>query len=466
VVRNCGWSGWMRRNCRTIPVIGGGCILTRRRRRYAMLSRRSDGRARCSTTRKTGRLIDGHLRKKIAKKGEKVPVLIGSWNAEEEAKILATLDPIGMMAEIDRHALEALLGSVRFESSAIASLLESLAGEAAAQCLAHPEDLIEPPDQIERADELWAKWKPAPEQVWTAGLQRITCGDSSKEAVVAALWRSVKDRARLLWCDAPYGVAYGTKTAWMEKRGAQRKRAAIKNDTLDPNEIRSLFGASLKLASNYSNPGAAVYATVPSGSLLPYFIAGLEDGGFTFKHSLVWVKNSMVLGPADYSYRHETILYGWLPNGAHYFVSDRTQDSVLEIDRPQASPFHPTTKPIALVARMIMNSSRKGELVLDPYCGSGTALLACEQLGRIGCGIELEPRYVAVTLERLNALGLKPKLIATYDDLAIHRQRVFKGGTNEQEAARSWHVARSTSVGRSEYSYHTGSLGRGRGFET
>jgi hypothetical protein len=74
-----------------------------------------------------------------------------------------------MMAEIDRHALEALLGSVRFESSAIASLLESLAGEAAAQCLAHPEDLIEPSDQIERADELWAKWKPAPGQVWTAG---------------------------------------------------------------------------------------------------------------------------------------------------------------------------------------------------------------------------------------------------------------------------------------------------------
>jgi hypothetical protein len=368
---------------------------------------------------RTGHLIDGHLRKKIAKKGEKVPVLVGSWNAEEEAKILATLDPIGMMAQIDQRALEALLGSVRFESSAIASLLESLAGEAASQSLAHPEDLREPLDQIERADELWAKWKTGAGQLWAAGQHRIVCGDSSKEAVVEALWRRVKERARLLWCDAPYSIDYGGKTAWMEKRGAQRKRAAIKNDTLAPNELRSMFGASLKLASNYAHPGAAVYATVPSGSLLPYFIAGLEDGGFTFKHSLVWIKNSMVLGRGDYHYRHETILYGWLANGAHYFVADRTQDSVLEIDRPQASPFHPTTKPIALVARMIMNSSRKGELVLDPYCGSGTTLLACQQLGRIGFGIELDPRYVAVILERLHALGLKPKLIATDDHLTI-----------------------------------------------
>lgn len=162
--------------------------------------------------------------------------------------------------------------------------------------------------------------------------------------------------------------------------------------------------------------------SVPSGSMLPYFIAGLEDGGFTFKHSLAWIKNSMVLGRGDYHYRHETILYGWLPNGAHYFTSDRTQDSVFEIDRPQASPFHPTTKPIGLVARMIMNSSRKGELVFDPFCGSGTTLLACEQLGRIGFGVELDPRYVAVTLERLSALGLKPRLLNTVSHHESHKK--------------------------------------------
>jgi DNA modification methylase len=229
-------------------------------------------------------------------------------------------------------------------------------------------------------------------------------------------------RLRLVWTDAPYGVSYGRKTAWMAKRGAQRKRAPIENDSLPPPEIRKLLGSALKAATKYAEPGASLYVAVPSGSLLPHFIAGLEDGGFSFKHSLAWIKNSMVLGRGDYHYRHETILYGWLPNGAHYFTADRSQDSVFEIDRPQASPFHPTTKPIELVARMIMNSSQKRELVFDPFCGSGTTLLACEQLGRIGFAAELDPRYVAVTLERLSALGLKPKLIRTSTDSTVHKE--------------------------------------------
>jgi site-specific DNA-methyltransferase (adenine-specific) len=199
----------------------------------------------------------------------------------------------------------------------------------------------------------------------------------------------------------------------MQRHGAQRKRAPIENDSLPPLEIRKLFGTALRAATKYARPGASIYATVPSGSMLPQFIAGLEDGGFTFKHSLVWVKNSLVLGRGDYHYRHETVLFGWIENGSHFFTSDRSQDSVFEIDRPQASIFHATTKPIELVARMILNSSRKGDLIYDPFLGSGTTLLACEQLGRIGYGVELEPRYVAVALERLHALGLKPKLIST-----------------------------------------------------
>jgi DNA modification methylase len=178
----------------------------------------------------------------------------------------------------------------------------------------------------------------------------------------------------------------------------------------------------LRAATKHAEPGASIYATVASGSLLPFFIAGLEDGGFTFKHSLVWVNNSMVLGRGDYNYRHETILFGWIENGAHYFVPDRTQASVFEIDRPHASPFHPTCKPIELVARMIMNSSRKGDLVYDPFLGSGTTLLACEQLGRIGFGVELDPGNVAVALERLRALGLKPKLVHTSSHLIVRKK--------------------------------------------
>ena len=199
----------------------------------------------------------------------------------------------------------------------------------------------------------------------------------------------------------------------MAKHGAQRRRSAIDNDTLKPNEIRKLFGNALRLAVTYAAPGAVIYAAAPSGSMLPFFIAGFEDGGFTFKHSLVWRKNSSVLGLGDYHYRHELILYGWIENGSHYCVSDRKKSSVFDIDRPQSSPFHPTTKPLELIATLIMNSSRKTEVIYDPFCGSGTTLLASHQLGRIGFGVELNPGYVAVTLERLSMFGLKPKLLTT-----------------------------------------------------
>jgi len=115
---------------------------------------------------------------------------------------------------------------------------------------------------------------------------------------------------------------------------------------------------------------------------------------------LTWVKHHFVIGMADYHHRYEPILYGWLPDAAHYFTDDRTQDDVFEFDKPQTSEFHPTTKPVELVARMILNSSRGGEVVYDPFCGSGSTLLAAHQLGRIGYGVDISSEYLAVALER------------------------------------------------------------------
>jgi DNA modification methylase len=157
-------------------------------------------------------------------------------------------------------------------------------------------------------------------------------------------------------------------------------------------------------------PGAVIYATVPS-VFIKYFIQGLEDGGFGYRHCLIWIKQTFVLGRSDYHYQHEPILYGWLENGAHYFCDNRTQSSVLEIDRPMSSPDHPTCKPVALIARMVTNSSGPGELIYDPFSGSGSSLLAAHQLGRVGYGCEIDPGYVAVELERLSLLGLKPEVI-------------------------------------------------------
>jgi DNA modification methylase len=149
---------------------------------------------------------------------------------------------------------------------------------------------------------------------------------------------------------------------------------------------------------------------VPGGPLLPDFIAAFNQSGFSFKTSLVWVKNQFVLGRSDYQYRHEHILYGWIENGAHYFIDDRSQDSVFEVDKLHVSATHPTSKPVELLTRMISNSSRSGEIVYDPFAGGGTSIVAAHQLGRVGYGCEIDPCYLAVILERLSVLAIEPEL--------------------------------------------------------
>jgi DNA modification methylase len=329
---------------------------------------------------RTKRLIDGHLRKRVLRKGQKIPVLVGNWTEEQELKILLTLDPMASMASADKAALDQLLASVQFENSALDPLLQQL-GEIPFQPVLA--ELQEPADQLEHADELQKKWKTTAGQLWQAGLHRLICGDSTDSALLEQLWQGMDRPFQMIWTDPPWSVGYGEKTLWMERRGAQKRRTPIKNDSLKPNEIRKLFGDALRTAVVHAEPGASIYAAVPSGSLLPFFIGALEDGGFSFKDTLIWVKNVMVLGRGDYHHRHEAVLYGWREGAAHYFAPDRKQDSVFEIDRPPASPLHPTTKPVELVARMIRNSSRRGDLVFDPFCGSGTTILAGAQLGRV-----------------------------------------------------------------------------------
>ena len=180
--------------------------------------------------------------------------------------------------------------------------------------------------------------RPAP-----ARLPRLQGGN-----VLRRLWSDGRPPFRSIWTDPPYGVNYGEKTAWMHRRLAQKRRKPIENDDLGPEQIAALFSTALASALPYAQPGAALYATVPAGTLLPVFIAAMQRGGVSYRHSLVWVKQALVLGRADYHYRHEHILYGWIENGPHYFIDDRSQDSVFEIDRPIDSPLHPTTKPVEL----------------------------------------------------------------------------------------------------------------------
>ena len=143
--------------------------------------------------------------------------------------------------------------------------------------------------------------------------------------MTSRLWDNSGGRGlRLIWTDPPYGVSYADKTAWMNRHGAQTQRKPIQNDDPAPAQVEALFSAALKSAAAHAERGAAIYTSVPAGPLLPVFIAAMEQGGFGYRHCLVWVKQNFVLGRSDYHYRHEPILYGWREDGPHYFTADRT----------------------------------------------------------------------------------------------------------------------------------------------
>ncbi len=352
-------------------------------------------------------LIDGHARA-LTTPDALAPVLVVDLDEEEANLVLATLDPLAGMARADPQALEALLQKVRSGSAAVQALLENVAGPRLWSAL-YPTQTDEAEVTAERADELRAKWRTQLGQLWHIDRHRLVCGDARDEALIERLWVD-GGLCRMIWTDPPYGVSYGAKTDWVNQHGGGPGRRPVENDSLAPAELQKLFAAALALARKHTIPGAAIYATVPS-VFLKHFIQGLEDGGFAYRHCLVWLKQTFVLGRSDYHYRHEPILYGWLENGPHFFAGGRTQDSVFQIERPLVSVMHPTTKPVELIARMVVNSSQPGELIYDPFLGSGSTIVAAHQLGRIGYGCELDPAYLAVALERLSQHGLSPELV-------------------------------------------------------
>lgn len=236
---------------------------------------------------------------------------------------------------------------------------------------------------------------------------RLACGDSRDEGLVLRLLddgHGGTERVRMVWTDPPFGVVIvGGNHALSREERLELGGKTIQNDNLSHEDLASLLRGALGLAARMCLPGASWYVAAPSGELLGIFFDVLRELQ-VWRHSLVWLKNSLVLGRCDFHYRHETILYGWVPGGAHYWCGRRDLDSIHEFDRPSRSEDHPTMKPVALVAFHIECSSEQGWLVLDPFCGSGTTLVACQQTGRRGRGVELDPKYADVIRRRMTRL--------------------------------------------------------------
>lgn len=248
---------------------------------------------------------------------------------------------------------------------------------------------------------------------WILGRHRVRCGDSTSSADVTALMGGGSIVADLVVTDPPYGVAVASRIGTNTKGSAEARAEGgqqIANDNLDLDQLRTFLRGAFAQALRCTRPGASWYVFAPHGPIGLAFSETLTEID-VWRHSLVWVKDSLVIGRADYHYRHEPIYYGWTPGAGHRQVEDRTQTTVWEFPRPKRSEEHPTMKPVELVANAILNSSVQGETVLDLFLGSGTTLIACEQHGRTCCGMELSPNYVDVIIRRWQeATGQDAKL--------------------------------------------------------
>ena len=360
---------------------------------------------------RTGYLVDGHERvwQALQNGDAEVPYVEVDLAPEEEAYVLATLDPIGAMATASAEQLAELLKEVQSGEAGVQAMLAEMAKEAG--LYQEPKDAPEP--QVDRAEELRAKWGTERGQLWQVGRHRLMCGDSTNAEDVGRLMGDIK--SELVWTDPPYGVAVGDKNKMLNAIApSNRVEENLTGDTLDESGIVAMLSGAFDRAAEHCLAGAAWYVAAPPGPLHVLFGQVLKDRGI-WRQTIQWVKNKSTFSPmgVDYHWQAEPIFYGWLPNAGHRYYGGRKQTTVWEIDRPTKSPEHPTMKPVELVARAVENSSLHGEAVYDPFLGSGTTMVAAEQLGRICYGMEIEPKYVAVALERMAGMGLEPRLVET-----------------------------------------------------
>ena len=243
-------------------------------------------------------------------------------------------------------------------------------------------------------------------EVYELGPHRLVCGDSRDAGVWAALLPG-GERLQMVWTDPPYGVSQSTDHLREWDGGKKRDRAAhgIENDTLSAADLEQFLRDALGITAAHTAPGGAWYVAAPPGPLHLIFGTILKDLDI-WHQTLQWVKDQFVLGRSDYHYRTEPIFYGWVPGAAHYFIDERTHDSVLEFARPKRSNEHPTMKPVELVEYCIGNSSKPGWIVGEPFGGSGTTLIACAKTGRIARVIEIDPRYCDVIRRRWTKYAL------------------------------------------------------------
>ena len=283
-------------------------------------------------------------------------------------------------------------------------------------------------------------------EIYQLGDHRLMCGDSTSATDVAKLMGD--QQVDLLLTDPPYNVNYGARGKKYKEKAAEgtvytagMDDRTILNDNMEDAEFQDFLTKVFKAADSVMKPGAAFYIWHADSEGYNFRLA-CRHANWQVRQCLIWVKNTLVLGRQDYQWIHEPCLYGWKDGAGHYFIDLRTLTTVFDDEKPldeltnkelkelvanyratipttiirepkpSKSEEHPTMKPVRLIAKLIGNSSREGEIVLDTFGGSGTTMIACEQLNRICYMMELDPHYADVIIERWEKFtGQKAKLI-------------------------------------------------------
>lgn len=363
--------------------------------------------------RETGMLIAGHGRLEAAKlEGiADVPTIVARGWTEAQCQAYALADNrLTEASEWSEELLRVELGDLQaagfdlaltgFEQDELDKLLR-IDGDLDAD----PDEAPDPPaDPISR-----------PGDLWICGEHRVLCGDATVLTDVEKVLDS--ELADMTFCDPPYNVNYAN-SAKDKQRGKNRP---ILNDALGDDFGTLLYDACVNILTVTKG---AVYVCMSSSELDRLQKAFREAGG-KWSTFVIWAKNTFTLGRSDYQRQYEPILYGWKDGTDHYWCGVRDQGDVWFFDKPARNDLHPTMKPVALVERAIRNSSKSRDVVLDPFGGSGTTMIAAEQAGRRARLIELDPRYVDVIISRWQSLSNGRAVLAgdnrTFDELKTAR---------------------------------------------
>ncbi|MCR6496866.1 site-specific DNA-methyltransferase [Thermomonas sp. S9] len=263
--------------------------------------------------------------------------------------------------------------------------------DALAELLADEEPQIEGRTEDDAIPEMPEEPVSRPGDVWRLGPHRLVCGDATTAESYARLFPD-GERADMVFTDPPYNVNYANSA----KDKLRGKHRPILNDALGEGFYDFLFDA---LALIMAHTRGAIYVAM-SSSELDTLQAAFRAAGGHWSTFIIWAKNTFTLGRSDYQRQYEPILYGWPEGATRHWCGDRDQGDVWQIKKPAKNDLHPTMKPVDLVERAIRNSSRPGDVVLDPFGGSGTTLIAAEKAGRVARLIELDPKYADVIVRR------------------------------------------------------------------